>query len=493
MCTVASARAQEVQFGIDQGIDVTSNVLNSVFDPMTDGFYRITPSVAVRRPESDFTFTLEYRPTISAYFRTNDINGVDHYLLGRSRYQFNARDALKLRANFIRVRGIRSNTFTDLLGQTQVIPTQLGTTQRFDTELSLEHGFSARTLGQVGVEYDRWDYSVPDRVGNQGLGANGRLLYAFSSRFTVGLDVDARYRSFEETTTAPGSYSTVLNANAVASIQVADKTRLELTGGPAGVFSRQGVPDPRFVSRWSPVLFDPILCPVGPCARVWGAAPPAPTTTNCGTSLGLPVLGACGLTPGPVTTVPGFPTELVLAPLDPSQNVFGRSTETLTYFVSIALSQRFRRGSLNLSFVRNEDGGSGIGATTIVNSASASFGYALSDLWDLRVTGSYFGRESVSRFPVTSVSARASTATVGGLALAEANTIIAQLSAQRFQQDIGVAELSLLRQLGERSSIRFRFQYYKQTQDVSGATNRVGFDKFVGGVFYVYTFEPYKL
>jgi len=492
MCIASPARAHQVQLGIEQGLDVDSNVLGTNTVSTTDGLYRITPTLAFDQPESDFTYALRYRPTYSGYFTTDGINGWDQALVGKGGYQINGRDRIEFLANYVNVRGIRSNSFVDAVGQTQVLATQPGTTSRLETELSFDHGFSGRTTGRVGLRYDRWDYSIPERIDNQGYGASVEVSHALMQRLSLGLNVDGRYRAFEELGSSPASYSTVLNSNLLARFRVTESLSVDLSGGPAGVFSRQSEPAPQLVSRWDPVGFNPLSCPIGPCGRVWGGVPAPAVSTNCGTAFGVPVLNRCGLTGLPVTSVPGFPEDLVYVRVDPNQVAFGRSTDSLTYFVQATIVQRFRKGSLNLSFVRNEDGGSGLGSTSIVNFASAGFKYSLTDLWELSATGSYFLRESVSNFPTTEVSARPSSQTFGGNTLAEAGAIVANLTTLNFEQRVGSVDVSLLRQLSQRSRLRFRFRYYNQSQGTFGGSGTSGFDKFVAGVFYVYQFDPYK-
>lgn len=493
MCTLAPAKAHQVQIGVEQGVDVQSNAFGSRVSPVTDGRYRLIPVVTLEQPDSDFTYFLRYRPIYSGYFRSDGINGVDHQIRATSSYQFDARDIIRLESNFFRARGIRSNTFTDAAGQLDSIPTLAGTTQRFDAELSLDHAFSSRTTGTMGVRYNRWDYSDSSNVDNQGYGARLQLTHAPTARWSVGANVDGRYRTFDETGLSPASFSTVINANLIAEIQLTDRLSFEASGGPAGVFSRQSEPGPRLVSRWSPVLFDPVLCPVGPCGRLWGPDPAM--TSNCTLStFGIPVLEGCRLTAGPVTTVPGFPDDIVAVSVDPAQNVFGRSDESLTYFVSVRVVQRLRTGQIEASFTRNEDAVAGIGSSTIVNLGRVGFSYTPSDYWTFQAYGTYSVRESVSRLPTTQVSARASAETVtpGGAFLAEAGPIVAGFALRDFRQEIGIAEASLLRRLSDHSRLRFMFQYYNQTSAAPGFGGEVGLDRFTGGIFYVYEFDPYK-
>lgn len=492
MCTLAPATAHQVQLGVEQGLDVDSNSFASSLDPITDGLYRLTPVFTLEQPDSEFTYFVKYRPIYSAYFRTDGVNGVDHSLRASASHQLDPRDVLRFQANFLRVRGIRSTTLTGATGETEVVPTILGTTQRFDANLSIDHNFSARSVGSLALRYDRSDYDDSLNVPNQAYGARTQITRALSQRLVAGLNLDARYRAFEEVGGSPASYTTVLNANLIADLQITNNLSLKLSGGPAGVLARQSEPAPRLVSRWSPVFFDRLACPVGPCGRVWG---PDPTmTSSCGTSFGDPILDLCRLTSGPVTNVAGFPGEIVAVPVDPDQKVFGLSTESLTYFVNASLTRRFRTGYLEASFARNEDAAAGIGTSTIATSGQFAFAWRASDLWTVRVSGSYMVRESVSQFPFTQVSAKASTVPLAsGDLLAEANELVAVFARQTFRQEIGILDVGLLRNLTEHSRLRFRFRYYNQSRDISTSDRTRGFEKFVGGVSYVYEFDAYKL
>lgn len=492
MCTLAPARAHQVQIGVEQGLDADSNVLSSAVAPIDEGLYKLTPTIVLEQPDSKWTYKLDYRPSLFVYFRTDGIDGWNHVLRGQTAYEASARDRLRLRGDYVRARGFRSNTFIDSLGQAQAIPTQLGTVERFVVDLGWDHSFSARTLGTVSFNYNRWDYTSPTNVGNQALGAGLQATHALTSRLTVGANVDARYRAFDETSFAPASFTTVINANAVLGFGITDRLRLEASGGPAGVLSRQGTPGPQFVSRWSPVPVDPDLCPGGDCGRIWGPVP-APAVSVCPTdAFGVPILAACPSTVATVTGIPGFPNELVIAPLDPNQNVFGNSVESLTYFVNISLVYRFRKGSLRLAFVRTEDAGSGFGATTLVNSPTLTFSHRITDAWSVRVMGMYLARDSVSNFPSTAVSARPSAQTFGGFTLAEAGLLIARFARSDLQQRIGTLDVSLDRVLTQNSRIRLRFRYYNQSQSFAGGAETYGFDRYIGGIFYVYEFDPYR-
>jgi len=493
MCIATSAAAHQVQIGVEQGIDVDSNVLSSSIVRRTDGFYRLTPTVTLSQPVSDLQYRFDYRPTYSGYFETGGLNGWDHVLVGRGTYQLDARNALRFDTSFIRALAIRRNTFTDAAGQTQVVPTQIGTTQRFSANVALDHSLSARTTATLGMNYDRWDYSAPNNIDNQGYGARLDLTHAFLPRWVLGLGIDGRYRAFDEGQVSPASFSTVLNANVLARVELSQQMQLRVSGGPAGVFSRQSEPDPRLVNRWGALDSDPVFCPSGPCARLWGPDPNA--ATLCAQVRNPPGLTDCLLSPGAPAGVPGFPDEFVAVSVDPSAGLLDTSTEALTYFVSVALVRDFRRGSLRLSFVRNEDAGSGIGATTIANSGTAVFSYSLSDSWYLKLTGSYVVRESVGELPFTYVSARASSErfSPGGPFLAEASSLVPAFSNRRFQQDIGQAVFSLQRRLSEHTRLRFRFRYYRQSQDSVQQAGRRTFDRYTGGIFFDYEFDPYKL
>lgn len=494
MCTLAPAKAHEVQIGVENGLGVQSNVLRSLTSPKRDGTYVLTPTITFFQSDSDFTYDLEYRPRYTNYFETEGIDGVDHLIRGRGSYRFNARDTVRLTADFSRTRTIRTAGLLDITGQPLVVANDNGTSQRFMVNAALDHGFSATTVGTVSLEYGRWDYTNLGNIDNQSLGGELQVTHAPFERLVLGLNGTAQYRAFAESPSSPASFSTTLNVNAVLDYDLTPSIQFRATGGPASVLTRQSEPSPQVVSRFDPIEFDPVVCTVGPCGRIWGltAAPAAPV---CAQVLGQPLLGACPVL-GPVVGVPGFLTDTTVVSVDPGQSVlFGQKRETFTYFVSLSLTRRFSRGSASASFVRNEDAGSGQGATTILNSVSGRFTYSLNDRWRLGAVGVYTFRESASVLLGSTISARNSgfeTSAGSGLLLAESNSIVATQRVSNFKLQVGVVDVDLTRQLGEHSSLQFRFQYYNQSQE-----NPLGpesaFDNFTGSVSYVYEFDPYKL
>lgn len=494
MCTLVPAKAHEVQLGVDQSLQVQSNVLRRSVNGTPDATYKIAPIITFAQPRSDFTYDLMYRPSYTAYFRTPGLGGFDHLLRGVGRYQLDGQNALVFDTNFIHARAIRSNEFSDALGQPLVVANDIGTTQRFVANIGFEHSLSPRTLGSVGLDYNRWDYTTPSNVNNQGFGARVELTHALHPRVVLGANVDARYRAFEETSFAPSAYTTVVNSNLLAIVDLTETLKFQASGGPAGVVTRQSVPGPRLGSRFGGLEGGTTACPVGPCGRLWGVS--AATSSFCATSFGNAILSTC-LPSSTFAPPPDVVNEQALIPLDPNQVVFGRESEDLTYFVSLLLTQRFVRGSFLVAFVRNEDAGGGVGATTILNTVSARFAYSLTDVWKLAMNGVYTQRESVSTLPRTSVSARQSATTVndsrfGVVNLAEAQYVVASTALSNFQQTVAAFDAILTRRMGEHSSLRFTFRYDNQSQDTAIFTPSVGFDNYTGGVSFVYEFDPYK-
>ncbi len=493
MCTLTSARAQEVQIGVEQGVDVENNVFNSAANPTTDGRYRVTPTLEIAQPESDLTYRLEYRPTWTGYFRSNGLNGLDHFVAGQGRYQLDGRNAVSGDVDFIRIRNIRETTFLDAAGITQSTPTVRGETQRFNTNLRFDRSLDATTAVSLGLNYNRWDYFDSNQVSNQGYGAVLQLTRALNGRTFIGGNVDLRYRAFEGTLFSPPSSSTILNANALLSFDITPRLSLFVSGGPAGVFARQTIVDTQTVTRWAP-FNDPALCPTGPCGRAWSLAPIGPSL--CGTFDGDEILTSCS----PVSfneSVPGFPDDTKTVPVV-RLNAPESATDALTYFVSAVLNYEFRIGSVRLVFSRNEDGGGGVGATTIRNSGQVIYNRPLSDRWRLQLLGTYWVRESVSQVPVSLIEAERSaqvvtTALGDQVFLAEASQVIATQSARTFKQSVGYADVTLVRQLTEHSRLRFRFRYYNQSIESVTASGPTAFDKFTGGIFFDYEFDPYKL
>ncbi len=493
---MAPAQAHQVQIGVDQGIGVQSNLFGTTTSETASGYYEISPRLILSQPESDFTYNLEYQPSYRAYFNIDGVNGWNQTVRGRAKNQINGRDAIRLDAEFLLAQAIRSIGTFDSSGQPLVVANGNGTNQRFDTDLAFDHSFSSRMVGTLAFNYNRWDYTDSNNVDNQGIGAQLQLTQALRERLLVGMNMEGRYRSFDETGFAPASYSTVLNANLLIQYQVTPTLRFEVSGGPAGVFTQQGVPGSQLVDRWNGFQSNPSFCVVGPCGRVLSGPP---FNVVCTTSDGIPVLRLCPPS-GTASVLTGNLAEQILIPLDPSQTVFGQSSESLTYFVNLGVTKTYSRGLVNAGFVRNEDAGSGFGTTTILNSVSGRVQYSFSDFWRIDLYGVYTLRTSVSQLPFTDISAVAAVDPTNtpitddtGNQLAQAGFIIARTGVSNLDQTIGVAEMRLTRQLTERARLQFQFTYYNQFQENQGGATSAGFDNYLGSVLFIYEFDPYKL
>jgi hypothetical protein len=495
MCVMGSAEAHEVQLGVDQRLGVQSNLFTTAINETASGFYQVSPRLILSQPESDFTYNLEYQPSYRVYFNVDGVNGWDQVVRGRAKSQINARDAVRLDGEFLLNRSIRSIGTFDSSGQPLVVANGNGTNQRFVTDLAFDHSFSNRTMGTVGFNYNRWDYTDSNNVDNQGMGAELQLTQAMTDRLLVGMNVSGRYRAFDETQFAPASYSTVVNSNLVIQYQITPTVRFEASGGPAGVFTEQGVPNSQWVNRWDGFEFNQFGAP-GPFGRAWSVL--VSPVTVCAASVGVPVLRFCPASAvAPVLT--GNLGEQILIALDPGQTVFGQSRSDLTYFVNFGLTKKYSRGLLNASFIRNEDAGSGLGTTTILNSVSGSVQYSFSDFWRLDMHGVYTKRTSVSQLPFTDVSAvpavdsnNAPITDGSGNQLAQAGYIIARTGISNLDQNVGIVEARLTRRLTERSSLQFLFTYYNQSQENQGTFTGSQFENYVGGISFIYEFDPYK-
>ena len=495
MCSVTTAKAHEVQLGINSELGFQSNVLKTVIDPKADGIFILTPILTLSQPQEAFSYNIEYRPRFSAYMTTKGINGVDHLLRGEGSYELDAKDTLFFRTDFLRTRQIRNENVIDATGQPLTVSSANGTSQQFFLEVGWERSLSARTFGTASVGYDRWDYTTEDNIDNQGFRGEVAFNHILKETFIVGVNAGARYRSFAASRFSSPSYNTTLNMNLSFDYRISEKWRLRGAGGPAGVFVEEQDPASLTVSRFAPTLAG---CEDGiPCGRLW-SPPPA---TECRLSFsGLPVLLGCPTSSQVGPGVPGFLTDTSTVSLDPSQvDFFGQRTRSLTYFLNFSLVRRFEKGLATAAFIRNEDAGNGFGTSTILNSVSGQFKYPLSEFWDISLSALYTFRESVANLQGSAVSARAAVDAGGqpltdqaGRQLAEADALVATRRISNFEQQVGLAEFRLVRKLGPNSRFQFFLVYYNQRDRNSGSAWR-SFDSVTGVVSYVYTFDPYQL
>ena len=482
MCTLAPAEAQELRLGLGQELVGETNVFKTSVDPQADATYRIRPTINLSQPESNLNYEFLYHPSYQTYVQADGLNGWDHVARGRASYQFQARDRLRFRGEYLDFRTIRADTQLDINDVPFVVRNADGRSRRALAELALDHSFAQRVQGTIGLRYDNSSFTESNFSSNQAVGALAQLTYAFRERFTAGLGVDTRYRDFEETEFSPGSNSTIVNTNVIAQVDVTPTLEFRFTGGPAGLFTRQDLPEPREVSRF--------IAGGTLAGRNWGD-PSTPGT--CGTINGLPALRRCQ---------PIDPSGLGLMLLDttvvglvPGDTLFGRSTSALTYFISVTLRKRFPRGSAAISFSRNEDGGAGLSTLSILNQASLRVVYQLSDPWRFTLAAVYLSREAVSQLPSTEVLAVPSgipSPASPGDEYAQAGGLFSNPVPVATEQTTFFLEANARRQLGQRTYLELRARYFRQT---ASRTNRLTteFDNFAGSVVFVYEFDPIKL
>ena len=497
MCSVTTAKAHEIQLGINSELGFQTNALKTPFNPKADGIFVLMPILTLSQPQEALSYNIEYRPRFTAYMTTEGIDGVDHLLRGRGSYEIDARDTLFFRTDFLRTRQIRNESAIDAGGQPITVSSANGTSQQLFLELGWERSLSPRSFGTASLGYDRWDYTTENNIDNQGFRGEFAFNHVLKETFIVGVNAGARYRSFAASRFSPPSYNTTVNMNLSFDYRISEKWRLRGAGGPAGVFVEEQAPAAQTVSRFAPTLAG---CNDGvPCGRLWSPPPAAPGTEACLTSFGLPLLFGCPTSSRVGPNVPGFLTDTSTVSLDPSQvDLFGERTRSLTYFLNFSLVRRFEKGLATVAFVRNEDAGNGFGTSTILNSVSGQFRYPLSEYWDLSFSALYTFRESVANLQGSSISARQAFDAGGqalndeqGRPLAEADAIVATRRISNFEQQVGLAELRLVRKLGPNSRFQLFFVYYNQ-RDRNGGSPWRSFDNVTGVVSYVYTFDPYQ-
>lgn len=496
MCSVTTTKAHEIQLGINSELGFQTNVLKTPVDPRVDGIFVLMPIVTLSQPQEALSYNIEYRPRFTAYMTTEGIDGVDHLLRGRGSYEIDARDTLFFRTDFLRTRQIRNESAIDAGGQPITVSSANGTSQQFFLELGWERSFSARSFGTASVGYDRWDYTTENNIDNQGFRGEVAFNHVLKETLIVGMNAGARYRSFAASRVSPPSYNTTLNMNLSFDYRISEKWRLRGAGGPAGVFVEEQAPAAQTVSRFAPTLAG---CEEGiPCGRLWSPPPPG-GPGDCLTSFGRPLLFGCPTSGQVGPGVPGFLTDTSTISLDPSQrDLFGERTRSLTYFLNFSLVRKFEKGLATAAFIRNEDAGNGFGTSTILNSVSGQFRYPLSEFWDISFSALYTFRESVANLQGSAISAREAIGAGGqpltdqqGRTLAEANAIVATRRISNFEQQVGLAELRLVRKLGPNSRFQLFFVYYNQ-RDRNGGSPWRSFDNVTGVVSYVYTFDPYQ-
>ena len=334
------AVAGEIEIGLEQAVTVQSNLFRSETDSVADGNYEIKPIIRIRDEGPRYGYLLEYRPSYDAYFDTTGVDGFNHFFRGAVFYDPAPTSTIRFKADVTDYRSVRAIAEAGPSDIPDIVPQTTGRINRAFLDLDLEHDFSPSTTATAGLGFQSYSYSTPNNPDSLGFSVDTSLTHWLTGDFAVGGSLLGGYRQFEELAPQPASENAVVNANLTLLFEPVPTLFIELSAGPAGVFTRQDDPSNQRVSRF--VGADTIL---GPIVGVFQTNPAL--ASSCQSVGGQFLLDSC-----PLRIVPGFPgdfTEQVNAVFASGSGAYSGSCRTeirkSRFAYSVIPSASYRTGS----------------------------------------------------------------------------------------------------------------------------------------------------
>jgi hypothetical protein len=476
------AEAEQIVLGIEQGISGQSNLFRSTVRPIAEGTYVISPFVRVLRRGGKIEYLVEYMPSYEVYFDNSDLNGLDHFFRGNIVYNVLPVSKLRLRADVADYRAVRAVTADGPAGIPDVTPQTTGDITRSFVYLDYEHQVTPSTVATGVLGFQSYQYTTPNNADSLGFGGDARVVHSLQSNFGLGGSVLASHRRFDSLNSQPGSQNTVVNANLVALFEPTPSLFIELSGGPAVIFTRRDAAGPQIVNR-----FFGADTPPGPVVGLYVTDPAAPR--RCAEIRGEPVLLTCPLALDP--SFSGSFAERVAVTYDPGEAPTRADQDIVTGFATMEIRKEDSWGYVSARYFRGEDASAGIGATTIRDSVTLT--WALQPLFgfDLRVRGNWNQRKTTGASDRVAVSAGPSPIiSAGGIPVAEANGLIDTGISSQVEITQYWADARATREIYDRLQLELGFRYLRQERIERPSALTTSFDNIVGSLMLRYEFAP---
>lgn len=474
---VGAARADDVVLGLDNALQVDSNLFKTSTDEVLDGIYEISPSILLRRRgDEKLVYALLYQPSYDVYFQNSEVNGADHFFRATGDYQATRLDRLWLRANLTDYRSVRAAD-APTAGIPDVVGGGQGRVNRFFLDAGYDRQWTRLTRLVSEVGYESYQFDTPNNVDSRGFGGDLAVRHQPTSLLDVGLGFFASFRRYAEQQTQPASKNVVVNPNAVLTFEPFETLVLDVRVGPAWIRTRQSGGGDVTLPRYRAAT-------VG--GETFGAAfDPACTGTS-----GLPELDLC-----PVISAPALADLLdddVTVGFAPGERPGDVDDSIVTALATATLTKTEDWGLVEVEYFRREDAAAGSGSTTLRDSVTGRIlvrpGFGL----DVQARVNWNQRKATSDVIRSTVEAGPSTVATGdGRFFAEAVALIPAVVTDDFKIKQLWAEVVVGRPVFiQPLRLEGRFRYLHQErpdQPIVGT-----FDSYFGELRLIYTFDLFQ-
>jgi hypothetical protein len=477
--------AEEVVLGLEQAVTGQSNLFRSTVGSIADGNYEFSPYLRLLGEHGNTEYSVEYRPSYEVYFVSEDVNGLDQFFRTNVVSNLLPVSRLRFRLDYADYRSVRAVTADGPAGIPDVVPQATGRIKRTFANLDYEHDVTRSTRAAGRLAFQSYNYTTPSNADSLGIAAEGNVVHFLRQEIGIGGSVLLSHRRFDELDLQPASQNTVANANLLVLYEPAPSWFIELSAGPAAIFTRQDELGPQVVDRWFGVPTDQ-----GDVIRRFQTDPTQGGA--CASINGQPVLVTC-----PIAIYPGFPgdiTEQVVVTFDPGTQTTTSDQDLVTGFVNAELRKEDSWGYASLVYFRSEDASAGIGTTTVRDSITATIFTRPFAFFDLRIRANWNRRQATGASNQFTVRAGASTIiSPDGDPVAQANGLIDTGLQTETEINQYWADVVATREVYDRLwiDLGFRFLHQDRLDQPLGDTRR--FDNYVGSLMMRYELPPVEL
>jgi len=461
-----------------------SNQFKSSTDPIADGTYELRPIIGIRRPEANLAYSVEYIPSYEVFFKTDDVNGLDHFLRSTLDYDVLSVGQLHLGFDVSHYRAVRGESL-DGEGNPDPLPATRGDINRIFATVGYDHQFRTATSLFSEVHVQRYAYTTPNNLDHIGVGGEIGLVREPNSIFAIGGSLAASWRDFEDKGIQPGSDNKIVNANVLVRARPFSTVTLEIQGGPAYIRTHQDgghaarvptflggeIDGQSFAAVYDNLFFSP---------------------DRCGLFEGQPVLSRC-----PIRAAPDLMGRFdEMQPIDylPGQTPLASSDDQVTYFVSAIAQLDESWGVLSLKFQRGEMAAASVIATTVRDSLTASVNVGPWAYWSYRFRANWNRREMVDELSSPAVIAEDSGVPepASSFNYARSSYLVADVNRTRRNVNQVWLDARASRAITDRLHLELGFRYLWQKRDEDASNLAREFDNIIGTLLLSYEIGKYE-
>ena len=241
---VTPMEGHEVRLAVDQTIGGESNVFLSLTTPVAAGVYTLSPRIDAKGKLGGFVtgeYRASYRPSYRVYFVNVGLDEFDNAVDGSVSLGLTRRDKLTAAASYFNFNSLQALAETNPDGSFDILASNRGRVVRASADVDYTRSLSQSEQFSLQGSFQDYGYENSNNVGNKALGFTASYTTAQSARLTLGGNLTARYRIFDDQQAVvasipvevKGSRVTLANLNVLVSYAISPTLNINFQGGPS--------------------------------------------------------------------------------------------------------------------------------------------------------------------------------------------------------------------------------------------------------------------